>query len=312
MIVKNRDSFENDIAQLEGLLSLHLTERQRFIIEREIKFLRSGEKGEKNSAYYIDYYLGKSKNWAIIHDLRLSFFGQIAQIDHVLMNRFLEVYVIETKNYAYSVKINPDGEFLVSYNGKYYSVQSPIEQNDRHIFLLKKVIDHYQIMPTRFGIPIPPSFNTLVLVSPTSRVIRPAKNQVDTSRVVKSDQAINTIMKEVDKNVGILGITKMISTETLAETATKLSQLHQPISVNYKAKFGIPETAKSGELPISPHGKISIKNDISYYCVKCNKPISQKVAQYCLDRKNIFGGKAYCFNCQKEVSDTLGENLLGT
>jgi len=307
MIAKTRGSFENDITQLKELLSLRLTDKQRFLIEREINFLRSGEKGEKDSAYYIDYYLGKSKNWAIIHDLRLSFFGQTAQIDHVIMNRFLEVYVLETKNYAYSVKINPDGEFLVSHNGKYYSIESPIEQNERHIFLLKKVIDHYRIMPTRLGIPIPPSFNTLILVSPTSRVIRPAKNQFDTSRVVKSDLAIDTIMKEIDKNVGILGITKMISPETLTETATKLSQLHQPISFNYRAKFGISETIGLSDQkpPIVSQGKTSERNERAYYCSKCRKPISQKVAQYCWDRKNIFGGKAYCLDCQKEVSKTI-------
>jgi len=89
MIIKNRGSFENDIAQLKELLSLRLTDKQRFLLEREIRFLRSGEKGEKDSAYYIDYYLGRSKNWAVIHDLRLFFFGQTAQIDHVLMNRFM-------------------------------------------------------------------------------------------------------------------------------------------------------------------------------------------------------------------------------
>ena len=269
MIVKTRGSFDNDITQLQELLSLRLTDKQRFLIEREIRFLRSGEKGEKDSAYYIDYYLGKSKNWAVIHDLRLSFFGQTAQIDHVLINRFLEVYVLETKNYAYSVKINPDGEFLVSHNGKYHSIESPIEQNERHIFLLKKAIDHYQMMPTRLGIPIPASFNTLVLVSPTSRVIRPPKNQFDTSRVIKSDQAIDTIMKEVDKNVGILGITKMISPETLAETATKLSQLHQPISFNYKAKFNIFETAGQREHnPPSPSQRKGFEQSgKSYYCI---------------------------------------------
>ena len=306
MIVKTRGSFENDIARLKELLSLRLTDKQRFLIEREIRFLRSGEKGEKDSAYYIDYYLGKSKNWAVIHDLRLSFFGQTAQIDHVLINRFLELYILETKNYAYSVKINPDGEFLVSHNGKYHSIESPIEQNERHIFLLKKAIDHYQIMPTRLGMPMPPSFNTLILVSPTSRVIRPAKNQLDTSRVIKSDQAIDTIMKEVDNNVGILGITKMISPETLAETATKLSQLHQPTSFNYKAKFSISETGGQQEqTPPTPSQRKGLEQSgKSYYCIKCRKLISQKVAQYCWDRKNIFGGNAYCFDCQREVSKT--------
>lgn len=79
MIIKNQDSFKEDIQQLKKLLSLRLTEKQRFLIERELRFLHSGEKGEQDSVYYLNFHLGKSKNWAVIHNLRLSFEGQVAR-----------------------------------------------------------------------------------------------------------------------------------------------------------------------------------------------------------------------------------------
>jgi hypothetical protein len=81
MIIRKMDSKEEEIAELEALLKGKLTLRQRFSLERELKAIRAGVSGEKDSAYYIDYYFGPSKNWAVIHDLRLEHKGQVAQID---------------------------------------------------------------------------------------------------------------------------------------------------------------------------------------------------------------------------------------
>jgi hypothetical protein len=82
----------------------------------------------------------------------------------------MNIYVLETKNFHYGLKITPEGEFLVYDGKKYFAIESPIEQNERHIFLLSKAIDHYSIMPTRLGVVIPPRFVSHVLVSPTSKI----------------------------------------------------------------------------------------------------------------------------------------------
>ena len=111
MIIKKMDSKQEEMAELTALLKGKLTPYQRFLIERELKTMRSGLYGEKDSAYYIDFYFGDSKNWAVIHDLRFEHKGKVAQIDHLLINRFFDIYVLESKNYAYKLKITPGGEF---------------------------------------------------------------------------------------------------------------------------------------------------------------------------------------------------------
>jgi integrase len=58
MIIKKMDSKREEIEELETLLKSKLTSYQRFMIERELKAMRSGVYGEKNSAYYIDFYFG--------------------------------------------------------------------------------------------------------------------------------------------------------------------------------------------------------------------------------------------------------------
>ena len=94
MIIKKMDSKQEEIAELTALLKGKLIPYQWFLIERELKTMKSGLYGEKDSAYYIDFYFANSRNWAVIHDLRLEHKGQVGQIDHLLINRFFDMYVL--------------------------------------------------------------------------------------------------------------------------------------------------------------------------------------------------------------------------
>ena len=178
MLIKERDNHDSDVESLRSLLDCQISAKQRFLIEREIKCIGSGARGEDSSAYYIDFRYRDSPNCAIIHDLRLEHRGFVAQIDHLLINRLLDIYVLESKNYYYGIKITPEGEFLV-WNGKtYVAIESPIEQNKRHIDLLRRVIEQPGFLPTRLGVSISPSFLSYVMVAPNSRVDRPAQGEV--------------------------------------------------------------------------------------------------------------------------------------
>ncbi len=119
MLIKSKDGRLEDIQELNRLLTLKITAKQRFSIERELKCIVSGERNEQNSAYYLDFRYKDSLHWALIHDLRIEHRGRVAQIDHLLISRFLDVYVLESKNYYYGIKITEEGEFLV-WDGKSY------------------------------------------------------------------------------------------------------------------------------------------------------------------------------------------------
>jgi len=108
MIIKKGDNREADVSELRRLLDCQISAKQRFLIERVIKCVSSGIRGEESSAYYIDFRYHDSQHWAVIHDLLLELNGFVAQIDHLLMNRFLDSYVLESKNYYYGIKISPE------------------------------------------------------------------------------------------------------------------------------------------------------------------------------------------------------------
>ena len=238
MILKDTDAKSVHLVELASLLSKPgVPADKQALIERELKFMRAGMKGESESAYDIDFYSGPSKNRIVIHDLRLEHNGRVAQIDHLILNRLLEVYVLETKHFTEGVSINEQGEFSIWFGGKPRGIPSPLEQNDRHIEVLKDVFKTIQ-MPTRMGFRLQPSFESLVLVSKNARIGRPKTFKTD--RVLKSDQLETWIEKSVETGSPLI-IAKIVSLETLAEIGRQLLALHKPLVPDYKAKFGITE-----------------------------------------------------------------------
>ena len=307
MLIKQKDSLDQSIQQLETIaprndLPRHIRER----VQMELRTLKAGMRGEKDAAYFINFDFAESKNWAVIHDLRIVHQGLVAQIDHLLVSRFLEFYVLESKSFSTGIKITEQGEFLVEYNSGHVAIESPIEQNRRHGLVLWKVLQNSGLLPIRLGITLQPRIFSYVLVSPKSVVKRPPKKNFNTDMVIKSDVLLKNI-EAADEKASTLAVAgsfaKMVSSETLEQIARGLVTLHQPATANYFEKFGIAPFAPNNPSPILPtpieEKEIVQSHAAGYYCFKCKQPITKRVAQFCFDNKKRFGGRAYCFNCQK-------------
>jgi hypothetical protein len=208
---------------------------------------------------------GESRNWAIIHDLRVEFGDLVAQIDHLVINRWLDIWVCESKHFSEGVAINNHGEFTAFFNHKPYGVPSPIEQNERHILILKRILDAGMVeLPKRLGFTIKPDLKSLVLVSKGARISRPEVKIDGIECVIKNDQFFKHVDKAVDEN-GILATAKIIGSDTLENVATQIARLHKPIRFDWLAKFGlsklphqpIPTPANPAEPPATAALKVS-------------------------------------------------------
>jgi hypothetical protein len=313
MILKNKEPRTEDIAELSRLLSLPLKPRQRGLVEQELRFLQAGEKNEENAAYFLDFQLKDSLNWVVLHDLRIEHRGKVAQIDHLVINRFLYMFVLESKSFSYGVKITPEGEFL-RWDGKAYKgIESPIEQNRRHIFALEQSVKDRDLAPSRLVFSIPITYRNVVLISPKSQIIRPDAG-IDDGTVLKADAFWTHAQKEVDK-VSILEAGKIISSESLKEFGERLVRLHRPAaSMNYKAKFGIsPDLVKSpapinvaASPPAPAYEPAPAAVAGSRRCDECAVEVESKVVAFCRFNKAKFDGKTLCRECQLKTGDKVG------
>jgi hypothetical protein len=277
------------------LIGLKITAKQRFLIEKELKCLVSGERNEQNSAYYLDFSYKDSQNWAVVHDLRIEHRGRVAQIDHLLINRFMDVYILESKNYYYGVKITEEGEFLV-WDGKgYQAIESPYEQNQRHIQALKQAIEDRSLAPRRLGFAIPISYRNVVLVSPTSKVLKPKAATFDLSSVIKADALVSSAAKDVDSK-SIVEASKIVASDTLREFGEKLVRLHRPGTINYAAKFGLENAEYAQSSAVA--SVVAMPEPPSYTPVQEVK-VDKPVCKSCKSGKIsiVYGKFGYYFKC---------------
>lgn len=290
MIVKPADDQRAALAELEArAAAADSAARKR--LEEELRSRRAGLKGEAESGYLIDFHFGGHKqNWAVIHDLRIEIDGQVAQIDHLMINRVLECYVLETKRFHAGVRINEQGEFerWNSFRNCYEGLPSPLLQNERHIELLKRAAASLDL-PTRLGVRIPIRFETLILVSPSARIIRPEK--FDTSRVIKADQLKERVWKDIDDESvlkSITGMARLVSSETVQHVGRQFASLHRPFRGSAATVASAPAVHVTPEPPIAtpapPPQPSAAEGPI---CKKCSSRAGQI----------LYGQYGYYFKC---------------
>ncbi len=330
MIIKEADDKARDIETLQALAArpdANAETRKR--IEQEIRNIQAGVRGEQEAAYEMKVHYGESRNWALIHDLRIEHGGLFAQIDHLVVNRWLDMWVCESKHFSEGVKINESGEFMSFFGGKSYGVPSPIEQNAKHILILQRLFDAGGVdLPKRLGFTIKPELKGLVLVSKKAKILRPDTQAAGLECVIKNDQFFKTVDKAVDEN-GLLSMGKLIGSDTLEDIARRIAALHLPASFDWAAKFGLPATvAAPAPKPAAPVPQVAKpkpaiaaaapatrpeptpdavqamedgKPKSKLACHSCGEQVAYNVAKFCWFNKAKFGGKVFCMDCQKKV-----------
>jgi hypothetical protein len=129
MILKQKDDVAPHLAELELLMKKPgLRKEQREEIENEIWMIRAGAKGERDAAYHIDFGWKDSKNSAVIHDLRIVHNDRVAQIDHIIVMRTLDIHVIESKGFGTEVRISEAGEWETKTRYGWKGIPSPLSR----------------------------------------------------------------------------------------------------------------------------------------------------------------------------------------
>jgi Nuclease-related domain len=250
MLLKTADDKSGDIQALEVLLGRpDVDARQRRAIQDEIWAIRLGAKAESDAAYQLDFDLRDSKNWAVIHDLRIDVDGLTAQIDHVVISQMLEVFVCESKSYTGGVKVNEHGEWLTFRDRRPIGIPSPVEQNRRHIKVLEQVIKLGYVKLPRRIVTLKPTYKNIVLVSVSGLINRPKQKLPDLDLVVKVDQFRTYLLNRDFPDRQML---KLVGSDTLEAFGRQLVALHRPADVDWAAKFGVATAAPSASVEATP------------------------------------------------------------
>jgi hypothetical protein len=302
MLIKSADDKSKRIALLESLQSSQkLDYSQRKWAKEELHRLKQGIQGERDAAHYIDSHFADSKNYAVVHDLRLVVDDEVTQIDHLLVGRTLHFYLLETKHFNGNLIINEHGEFSVKYSDQSpFGIPSPIEQSKRHERALLKVLEWLQISGR---VPTKPVFHHAVLIHPRATITRPPSKSLDTSMVVKADQFGTWHGKHVDKDYGVVaaftGLANVRSAETIKDWAEQIARRHRPEDPLRLPEFMKPraptsEAPRAVEAARASGPTAPAQEKRKLICATCGEKIGFSEAKYCWNNERRFGGKQFC------------------
>jgi hypothetical protein len=235
MLLKSADDKSKRVALLEDLQRSHLLDfSQKKWLREELMRLKKGIQGERDSAYYLDNYFKGGENHVVLHDLRFVLDGEVAQIDHLIINRAYGIYLVETKNYAGNLVINEHGEFTVEYDDIRFGIPSPLEQSRRHERVLSRLLERLEI--------------------PKATIERPKSQAFDVSNVIKADQFPSWHGRFTDKlGVGTVmkAVFNMRSLDTIKEWGEKLIRQHRPADFVALPDFMRPKAVSDPMMPVS-------------------------------------------------------------
>jgi hypothetical protein len=305
MLVKAADNKERDVEALTALLTrpgLHVATRRR--VETKLRRLQAGIRGEREAAHEIEFHYGTNPNRMTIHDLRLDVDGRVAQIDHLLLDRLMGIWVCESKYFSEGVAVDDLGEWAGFYNGRPYGIGSPIEQNRKHLVVLKDAFAKGLVaLPKRLGITIKPQFRSLILVSKEARISRPktkaGRARVDgLESVIKVDQ-LKTLLDQDVEATGLAAFRRLVGKGEIESVARQLVALHRPAVTDWHAKFGLPAE------PMPSVVRTRLRSDDAAHeratCHQCGRQVSRAVVEFSEARSEAFGDRILCMDCQRKA-----------
>ena len=303
MQIKAADDKRPDIDRLEALSARpDIDPPTRRRIETEIRTLSAGIKGERDAAYEIEFYFGASRNWMTIHDLRLEHEGRVAQIDHLIINRVLQIWVCESKHYSDSVEINSQGEWTRTYRGQRYGVDSPIEQNGKHVDVLDKVLRSGAVTLPHRVVTMRPELRNLILISNNAVIKRPRGKATDIEPVIKAERLKTEVFDTFDDRIHTM-VARLVSSETIEKLAQDLVALHRPIAVDWASRFGVGSARGNADAPPSAEKRRGAPDDPSgRACGNCGCPTTFAEVAFCRYNSRRFRGGTYCRACQAIVT----------
>ena len=295
MIIKSKDDTSGAMAALRKLLAMeHLSALQRAGASAELARLRAGAAAREKAAAHIEALLKDSEEWAVIHDLRLEHNGQRAQIDHLLIGRFFDIYVIESKYLTASLRVDAGGDFQVKTRSGWKPMDSPIDQNRRSIILLNQLIRDEKLTPTRLGLSIKPAFRNWILVPPVCRLSRGTLNEVIVLKLHKFERQLHALHAGAASAGDLHSVTKRCSPGTIMDFARRLARFHRPAPVDFAARFGILSATPFSAAPPP--------------CEECASPLQPREAAAWQLTSRKPGQRILCRECQ--MSRRSGRRVL--
>ncbi|MBX2836858.1 MAG: NERD domain-containing protein [Gammaproteobacteria bacterium] len=195
MIIKRCDANRARIKDLELRLIVSTNDNERWAIKHIIARLRS-DSTSAEACQLIDEQFGGSKDWVILHDLRIKFGTQIVHLNHLLINNYMEFFCLDTRYINHGMTITNEGACYAVSGQSSQLIKSPIRRMQRSTLLVNQLLKQSDILPKKFGIKKPSCVTGYILTHSSKRIERPSKTVFDSAAVISHDSLFPVIWQE--------------------------------------------------------------------------------------------------------------------
>jgi hypothetical protein len=311
MLIKSADDQSARIALLESLdNSSRLDDRQTAWTRAELQRLRRAIDGARAVARWLDDYLGDSRHYAVLHDLRLAFGDDASQIDHLLIGRAFEFFLVDTQHFGADLSVDEQGAFAVRYGDEpAIGIPSPLERGQAHERMLVKALETLGITGR---VSARPTFHHVVLVDAKSTITRPPG--IEGAMLMTADQFRGWHERYAEKDNSfasvLTGVLNVRAGETVDAWGRALARLHRPADPLQLPPFmaqqdieAVPGAAPQAKRkqPRTKGRRRAAAERRELICTTCGTPLSDAEGKLWSSQRDRLGDRPYCSQHQGSV-----------
>ncbi|WP_298846208.1 nuclease-related domain-containing protein [uncultured Salinicola sp.] len=254
MILKTPDEqASRDLIVLESLMKETDDRHVRDKINVEMKKIRAGLRGEQQVAFFLNQAYGKDKDVLVLHDIRLELEGGsdadplVAQIDHVVITRRREIYLLETKGMLGGIERDENGDWFQLYGGGLYrkKLPCPIAQGMRHCRVVKEMLNG---SAARYTYP--------VMVVMDTAAVKAKKGRDEDFQIVSADRfpdwlATRPMLSPSAYSIVEQNENTFLNDDEMLGLASRFERAHTPKLFDWRGRFNM----KQPKVPTRPASK---------------------------------------------------------
>lgn len=252
-----------------------------------------------NACSQIDSYFAESKDWLIIHDLRIRHASQMIQINHLLISSAFEFYIVDSRYIKSGLVLNENGRCWAQANNQKTPIASPLNKLNRDIRILRDVIKNAKELPRFLGISPTISVRGYILTNPALKTHKPPSSALDSSAVIASDMLLASVWEK--RHNWMQSKVKNTDSNNLRNLAQALLSMHMPTVPSKLTDANITQR----------HHLLHQEQDTSH-CAQCSKPVTAYVREQCFRHMGIFHGQILCIPCQAAVQNEPGQPAVSS
>jgi hypothetical protein len=269
MLLKDCDSREYDVLVLEVLAqnaTLSTQERQQVL--RMLRGVRAHQERRRSLARFLNTLFESRDDWVVLHDLRLEGDDGVIELDHVLINRLMQFWVLDASCFDLPLTISPFGELsahqgpsveqgasvgqgsledigeVVQSGDELRLTPSPLLALKEQQQCFRRWLESSGLLPSRLGMVLQPQLTHRLVIAAEEQVSRPPEDILDSRALVDlrglSEECLN-LGSGAASVARMRDFTHRIDPRRLRRLGRAILAQHGPSRVDWASRLGLSE-----------------------------------------------------------------------